>query len=545
MPDPNAPMPPILFGKYRLIKKLAQGGMAEIYVAKSTGAGGFEKTVIVKKILPRLSAHDKFVRMFINEAKVSSVLNHSNVVQIFDFGRVGQDYFIAMEYVDGKDLRSIIRSCRERARKIPMEFVLYTGVQVTKALEYAHTRCDADGVPMGLVHRDVSPQNVLLSRQGEIKLTDFGIAKAMESGGLSETVANEIKGNFGYMPPEQAAGQPLDSRTDVYATAMVLYELCALKNPFADTNLLAVIQRIKEMVPPPPSSFNPAVSRSVDQILLKGLEKNPQDRFASAGEMCAALSEELFPSPSELVQASFAAFLNSLFPPELPPSRPAATPPPGAPPRPDSWSGAEKEKSKSSRWGAGPMPSQEAQPRVLARRSAPAVEVTAETGPGIVEEATGRDAAARRATDPPAPAPARRPTPSPSPAPARRPTPSPAPSSVRGSTPPPVQPRAPSATPLPVNGAPTSPDSDLRFARKIRDLANLARLRLDVAPANVEVFIDEHKISSGAPIEIQTSAKVEHRLELRAEGFSDFATTFVLSPGEIRDFQIVLAERTR
>lgn len=492
MPDPQQPpMPPVLFGKYRLIKKLAQGGMAEIYVAKSTGVSGFEKTVIVKKILPRLSAHDKFVRMFENEAKVSAVLSHSNIVQIFDFGRVAQDYFIAMEYVDGKDLRSIVRSCRERARRIPMEFVLYTGVQVTKALEYAHTRQDPDGAPMGLIHRDVSPQNVLLSRHGEIKLTDFGIAKA--TGGLSETVANEIKGNFGYMPPEQAAGHPLDPRTDVYATAMVLYELCTLRNPFADSNLMTVISRIRDMVPPPPSSLNPAVSRTVDQILLKGLEKNPDARWASAGEMCSHLSEELFPSPTELVQASFAAFLNSLFPPELPPSRPAATPPPRQPSR--------------SGWGAAnPVPPSSPAARPASRP--PAFEVTAETGTGSVKV----------------------------------PPPKADPDSELTER---VGPAAP--PPVPVKGLapPASPDSDLRFARKIRDLSNLARLRLDVAPANVEVFIDETKISIGAPVEIQTSAKIEHRLELRAEGFSDFSTTFVLSPGEIRDFQIVLAERTR
>ena len=469
MPDPQPPlaMPPVLFGKYRLIKKLAQGGMAEIFVAKSTGAGGFEKTVIVKRILPRLSAHDKFVKMFVNEAKLTSALNHSNIVQIFDFGKVGADYFIAMEFVDGKDLRSIVRACRERARKIPMEFMLYTGVQITKGLEYAHTRTDADGAPMNLIHRDVSPQNVLLSRHGEIKLTDFGIAKA--TGGLNETVANEVKGNFGYMPPEQAAGMPLDPRADVYAAAMVLYELCTLRNPFADSNLMTVITRIRDMVPPPPSRFNPAVSKALDEILLRGLEKRPEDRWSSAGEMCAALSEELFPSPTELVQASFSSFLNSLFPPELPPSRPGVTPTPAA--------------GLKSGWGTSnpvaptPPPASTATP--LAPKK-PSYEVTAESR-------AGADSAV----------------------------------------------------------FPASPDSDLRFARKIRDLANLARLRLDVAPANVEVYIDENKVSVGSPVEIQTSAKVEHRLDLRAEGFSDFSTTFVLSPGEIRDFQIVLAERSR
>ena len=471
MSSPQQTMQPVLFGKYRLIKKLAQGGMAEIYLARSTGAGGFEKTVIVKKILPRLSAHDKFVRMFINEAKVTSVLNHSNIVQIYDFGRVGQDYFIAMEHVDGKDLRSIIRACRERGRKIPMEFMLYTGVQITKALEYAHTRHDdANGEHLRLIHRDVSPQNVLLSRHGEIKLTDFGIAKATTS--LSETVANEIKGNFGYMPPEQASGQALDPRTDVYAAGMVLYELCTLRNPFADNNLLAVIQKIKEVVPPPPSAFNPAVSRILDRIILKALEKNADARFATAGELCAALSEELFPSPTELVQASFAAFLNSLFPPELAPSR---------------VGGADQIKSKT------PVPGGWGSAGARAPAAPPVAQPSAK-GNGSVTGPTAKSPQVQVSIDESDPG------------------------------------RVPN-------------DSDLRFAKKIRDLANLARLRLDVAPANVEVWIDANKISDGAPVEIQTSAKVEHKLELKCAGFSEFSTTFVLSPGEIRDFQIVLAER--
>jgi serine/threonine protein kinase len=482
-------MPPVLFGKYRLLKKIAQGGMAEIFLAKSTGAGGFEKTVIVKRILPRLAAHDKFVRMFINEAKVTSALSHSNIVQIFDFGRIGTDYFIAMEYVDGKDLRSIIRACRDRSRKVPLEFVLYTGVQVTKGLDYAHTRMDSDGTPLKLIHRDVSPQNVLLSRQGELKITDFGIAKA--TGTLTETVANEIKGNFGYMPPEQAAGAPLDPRCDVYAAAMVLYELATLKNPFADTNLLTVIQRIREMPVPPPSTYNPAVSKSVDQLLVKALSKKPEDRFGTAGELCAALSEELFPSPTELVQASYSAFLNSLFPPELTPRGAAPAPFPESdskPSHPTQDTLPPEEDGDSVDVDIGPIvrgtpPSKkDFEPKrpssgVVARKNVPAFEPD---------------------------------------------------SDVDG----------------PIPGGPAPKNGSDRFTRKVRDLGNLGRLRLDIAPSNVEVYIDDQMVVVGAPVEIQTSAKVEHVLELRCDGFSDFATTFTLEAGEIRDFQIVLAERS-
>ncbi|HVO31938.1 MAG TPA: protein kinase, partial [bacterium] len=498
-------------------KKLAQGGMAEIFLAKSTGAGGFEKTVIVKRILPRLSAHDKFVRMFINEAKVTSALSHSNIVQIFDFGRVGRDYFIAMEFVDGKDLRSIIRACRDRGRRVPMEFVLYAGVQIGKALHYAHTRTDSDGNPLDLIHRDVSPQNVLVSRHGDVKLTDFGIAKSAET--LNQTMANEIKGNFGYMPPEQASGAPLDPRTDVYAAAMVLYELATLKNPFADSNLLVVIQRIREMAPPPPSSFNPAISRAVDHILLRGLEKDPAARWASAGEMASALSEELFPSPTELVQVSFGAFLDSLFPPEghgrggETPSRGflAARTPPPPPAQPAAR--AEPLAPTSAVPPSPPVPAGKAQ--VIARR---------EGFPGSPPPtATGPTAKS------PAVPPAAEPT-------TRQPAATPAPARGNGN--------GHGQANANGNGNGTArPAEEGRFARKIRDQANLARLRLDVAPSNVEVFIDDNPIVVGAPIEIQTSAKVEHRLKLRCEGFSEFSTTFVLSPGEVRDFQIVLAER--
>ena len=468
MPE-EAPIPPVLFGKYRLLKKLAQGGMAEIFLAKATGAGGFEKTVIVKRILPRLAAHDKFVRMFINEAKVTSVLSHSNIVQIFDFGRVGRDYFIAMEYVEGKDLRSIIRACRDSGRRVPMEFILYCGVQIAKALHYAHTRVDPEGNPLNLIHRDVSPQNVLVSRQGEVKLTDFGIAKSTDS--LTETLANEIKGNFGYMPPEQAAGQALDPRTDIYAACMVLYEMCTLKNPFADANLLAVIQRIREMAAPPPSSYNAAVSREVDRILLKGLEKDPRARYATAGELAALLSDELFPTATELVQVSFGAFLNSLFPPV--PVKTGDTPIRGYPA------------------ARGPAPASPPKPDFAFSKK------PAEETPLVIGRQEGLSG-----TGPTAKSPAQR-------------------------------------------GDERGAQDDARFARKIRDSANLGRLRLDVAPSNVEIYIDSQQVVIGAPIEIQTSAKVEHRLELKAAGFSDFSTTFVLSPGEVRDFQIVLAERMR
>ena len=468
--------PPVLFGKYRLLRKIAQGGMAEIFLAKATGAGGFEKLVVVKRILPKLAAHEKFVRMFINEAKVNSALSHSNVVQIFDFGRIGSDYFIAMEHVDGRDLRTIIRACRDRGRKIPIEFVLYTGIQIAKALQYAHTRTDAEGKPLEMVHRDVSPQNVIVSRQGEVKLTDFGIAKA--TGTLSETVANEIKGNFGYMPPEQARGEALDPRTDVYASAMVLYEMATMKNPFADSNLLTVIERIKTMPPPPPSHYNPQMSKSLDATLLKALEKDAAKRHPSAGALLAELSEELFPTSAELVQHSMASFLDSLFPPDAPPSKVTGAVP-AVPP----------EKKKA------PAPKEDAEEAEGIARMPPASRV----GPlprGLVVDADD--------TDPSGDKPAAK------------------------SGPPPML-----------------PDTDARFARKIRDLANMGRLRLDCAPTHVEVFIDAQKVTVGAPIEIQTSAKVEHVLELKADGFDDFATTFTLDPGETRDMQIVLAEAAK
>ena len=208
----NRPTTTTQFGKYALQRKLAEGGMAEIFLAKQTGMEGFEKLVVVKRILPQLCSDDSFVKMFLNEARVAARLNHPNVVQIFDLGKLGEQYFIAMEYVHGEDLRSVIREATDADKRPSLGLACRVVANTLAGLHYAHTRVGADGKPLGLVHRDVSPQNVLITFEGAIKLVDFGIAKATRAIDAAQTQAGLLKGKYAYMSPEQARGQGVDAR---------------------------------------------------------------------------------------------------------------------------------------------------------------------------------------------------------------------------------------------------------------------------------------------------------------------------------------------
>jgi serine/threonine protein kinase len=206
---------PIPFGKYLLLERINVGGMAEVFKAKAFGVEGFERLVAVKRILPSIAEDQEFITMFVDEAKIAVQLTHANIAQIFDLGRVGDSYFIAMEYVHGKDLRAIFDRARKRGETVPVPMACYVAMKICEGLDYAHNKKDAAGRDLHLVHRDVSPQNVLLSYDGEVKVIDFGIAKA--AGKAGKTQAGILKGKFGYMSPEQVRGLPLDRRSDIFA----------------------------------------------------------------------------------------------------------------------------------------------------------------------------------------------------------------------------------------------------------------------------------------------------------------------------------------
>ncbi|MFI5289596.1 MAG: serine/threonine protein kinase, partial [Polyangia bacterium] len=210
-------------GPYRLLSQLAVGGMAEIYVAKTAGVGGFEKLIALKVIHPNFSEDPEFVQMLVDEAKLSVQLQHANIVQTFDLGRIDEQYYIAMELIDGIDLYRLLRQASEKEIDFPFEVAAFIAQETSSGLDYAHRKRDSKGRPLKIVHRDVSPQNVLVSYDGQVKIVDFGIAKAALRG--QQTAAGVIKGKYYYMSPEQAWGDPIDARSDVFSTGILLYEM--------------------------------------------------------------------------------------------------------------------------------------------------------------------------------------------------------------------------------------------------------------------------------------------------------------------------------
>jgi len=214
---------PVKFGKYYLLERINVGGMAEIFKAKSFGEAGFERLVAIKRILPSVAEDHEFITMFVDEAKLAGQLTHPNIAQIFELGKVNETYFIALEYVAGRDLRAVFERVKKRNERVPIPMACYCVMKLCEGLDYAHNKKDAAGRNLDLVHRDVSPQNILLSWDGDVKLIDFGIAKAASKS--SRTQAGILKGKFGYMSPEQVRGQKVDRRSDVFAAGIVLYEL--------------------------------------------------------------------------------------------------------------------------------------------------------------------------------------------------------------------------------------------------------------------------------------------------------------------------------
>ena len=282
--DVIEPMSRASIGRYQLLKKLAAGGMAEIYLARVTGVGGFAKNVVLKRILPQLAESEQFFRMFLDEARIAATLQHPNVVQVYDAGEVDGQYYIAMEYLDGADLATVRRHLAERDEPMPLEHIVYIAGGVCAGLHYAHEKKDLDGRPLGIVHRDVSPQNVFITRDGGVKLVDFGIAKA--SNRLSRTTYGTMKGKIAYMAPEQCEGKRVDRRIDIYALGIVLYEAVTGKNPHRSTQAeYAMMKAIVEGTIDPPSTIDPTIAPGFEQVIMKAVAKNPDERYQTAREM--------------------------------------------------------------------------------------------------------------------------------------------------------------------------------------------------------------------------------------------------------------------
>ncbi|MFL5321955.1 MAG: serine/threonine protein kinase [Myxococcaceae bacterium] len=280
------------FGKYQLIKKLATGGMAEVWLARQTGIEGFKKEVVVKRILPHLADDPEFVQMFLNEAKIAARFSHPNIAQIFDFGLEPstKTYYIAMEFIRGEDLGRVMRKAWSTGQWIARPLAIRIVAACCEGLYYAHTQTDERGVPLRVVHRDISPQNILISFDGGVKLVDFGIAKASDVASMTKSGA--IKGKFAYMSPEQASGKPLDHRSDIFAIGLVLYELLTGVRPLKRDSELATLQAALECAIEPPSAVADVPSE-LDEVVMHGLTKLADDRYRDARMFQMALEEFL------------------------------------------------------------------------------------------------------------------------------------------------------------------------------------------------------------------------------------------------------------
>ena len=301
--------------------------MAEVYKGRIQGPAGFERVFVVKRILPHLSEEPTFIRMFVEEAKLSARLNHPNIVQIFELGNVEGEYFISMEYIRGRDLADTMRAIWKTLGPPRPELVAYVGREACRALAYAHSLTDDNGNPLGMIHRDVSPSNIMLSYEGGVKLLDFGIAKAL--GEAPETTkSGTMKGKYAYMAPEQTeGGDDVDSRIDIFSCGIVLHEVLTGRRLFKGTNDIQTIERVRRCEVPPPSFQNPMCPPELDNVVLKALARNRDDRFATAGEMADALDDVVHASrfqPGHLAQ-----LLHDLFPLE---GGAAAAAPPHRPP---------------------------------------------------------------------------------------------------------------------------------------------------------------------------------------------------------------------
>ena len=272
-----------VFGPYLVYERLGVGGMATVHRAKERGIEGFERIVALKRLLPHLAEDASFVKSFVREAKLASMLQHANIVQLYELGRVGTTYFISMEHIDGRDVRRILRQARKVTGPPNINVTLAMLIQLCDALEYAHTRHDEHGEPLGLVHRDVSPSNLLVTKSGHLKVIDFGIAKAQSQ--QLRTQTGRVKGKLAYMAPEAISGKELDSRSDIFSVGVIAHELLTARPLFASKNEYQTLINVQRSEILPPSAFNQAVPPELDAIVLRALAREPDERYHSAAEM--------------------------------------------------------------------------------------------------------------------------------------------------------------------------------------------------------------------------------------------------------------------
>ncbi|MCL4223778.1 MAG: serine/threonine protein kinase [Myxococcales bacterium] len=309
-------------GRYELIRRLATGGMAELYLARAGGISGFEKLVALKRILPQYAQHEDFVRMFLDEARLTATIQHANVAQVYDIGQCDDGLFFTMEFVHGADLRTVLHALARRGQAMPLADALTIAIGAAAGLHAAHERCAADGAPLGIIHRDVTPSNVLVSFEGCVKLIDFGIAKAERR--TTETRAGTLKGKIAYMSPEQCLGEPLDRRSDVFSLGIVLFEASTGTRLFRTDNEFAALRQIVDEDAPSPASRRPGYPPGLEAIVMRALRRDRAERYPTALALQLDLEELARREGLAVSTAHLAAFMRVLLPeraaePHLPP----------------------------------------------------------------------------------------------------------------------------------------------------------------------------------------------------------------------------------
>ena len=300
---------PAIFGRYELLEKLGEGGMAEVFKARLHGGAGIDKVLVIKRILPQISSDPEFIRLFVNEARIALPLTNGNITATFEFGDVAGQYFLAMEYIHGQDLATVLHRCGEAKVRMPVEAALYIASEVAKGLNYAHSYISPTGGRIQVVHLDVSPQNVLISYDGAVKLTDFGIASLHRR----PDADGKIRGKACYLAPEQALGKDVDGRTDIFALGTVLYEALTGIRPFDAPEDLAAVAKVIKAEAPPPSQFRPGMPVNVEEVIMKALHREPHFRYERAADFQVALSQLMFQIAPSYTAQDLAEWMREMF----------------------------------------------------------------------------------------------------------------------------------------------------------------------------------------------------------------------------------------
>ncbi|MBU0553961.1 serine/threonine protein kinase [Myxococcota bacterium] len=311
-------------GRYTLLRRLAEGGMGSVYLAEIQGAANFTRRVAIKRILPHLARDPAFLSKFIDEANLMVQLHHGNIIGVQELADADGELYIVMDYLPGRDLKAVTRALRQSQRLMPPDLAAWIIAEVCAGLDYAHLKTDEQGRPLHIVHRDVSPSNILLGADGEVKVADFGIAQAR--GGLHKSVTGALQGKFVYMSPEQAEGQPLNARSDVFSAGLILYELLSNTRPFAGESETDILRRVRAGVHQGPEALRPGLDPGLSALVMRALAYRPEDRFESAGVMRRALLRYLAEAHSEADARALSGFLHTLFPEGVVPEASPPTP---------------------------------------------------------------------------------------------------------------------------------------------------------------------------------------------------------------------------